>query len=91
METRILGDAFYSFSDFSAVGGVVRALFFDVEIFCVFADDDEVDGGGGCGDGFYGSDVGVEGEALAEGDDGGGVAFCCYGWGSVIPPISICA
>lgn len=39
-----LGDAFYGFCDFAgAVGGVESALFFYVEIFCVFADNDEVD------------------------------------------------
>ena len=39
-----LGDAFYCFSDFSgAIWGRVGALFFYVEVFCVFPDDDEVD------------------------------------------------
>lgn len=39
-----LRDTFYRFCDFAgAVGGVEGALFFYVEIFCVFANDDEVD------------------------------------------------
>ena len=33
------------------------------------------DGAGGGAGGFHGADVGVEAEAFAEGDDGGGVAF----------------
>lgn len=78
----VLGDAFDGFGDFGAVGGGVGAFFLDVEVFCVFADDDEVDGVGGGGGGFHGADVGVEVELFAEGDDGGGVAgYFCRGGG----------
>lgn len=34
-------------------------------------------------DSLAGSDVGVEGEFLAQGDDGGGVAFYFCRWGAV--------
>lgn len=76
-----LGDALDGFCDFAVWRGV-GLLFFDVEVFGVLADDDEVDwvreGRGGC-DGFDGADVGVEVEAFAEGDDGAAIAFggCC--------------
>jgi hypothetical protein len=90
-------DAFDGFGDLAVAAGVrVGFLFFDVEVFGVFADNDEVDGrlgGGGKGGGehaFAWSDVGVEGEAFAQCDDGRGVAGDFGGWGagecSVIQP-----
>ena len=76
---RGLRDAFYSLGDLGAVGGLVGALFLDVEVLRVLTNDDEVDGARGGESGLYGADIGVESEAFAEGDDGGGVAF--YGFG----------
>lgn len=78
-----LGDAFDRFGDFAgAIWGREGALFFYVEIFCVFADDDEVDWGFGGEGGLDGADVGVEVELFAEGDDGGGVACYFFGGGA---------
>lgn len=57
-----------------AIGGVEGSFFLDVEVLGVLAHDDEVDGGGGGGDGLHGADVGVEVEFLAQGDNGGGVS-----------------
>ena len=72
-----LRDSFDCFGDFAeAIWGSEGALFFYVEVFCVFADDDEVDRGFGGEGSFHGADVGVEVEFFTEGDDGGGVA--CY-------------
>ena len=66
-----LGDAFYCFGDFTrAIWGREGALFFYVEVFCVFADDDEVNRAFGGQGGFDGADVGVKVELFAEGDDG---------------------
>ena len=71
-----LGDAFDCFGDLAgAIWSGEGAFFFYVEVFCVFADDDEVDGGFGGEGSFDGADVGVEVEFFAEGDDGGGVAW----------------
>ena len=78
-----LGDAFYCFSDFAgAIWGGEGALFFYVEVFCVFADDDEVDWVLGGEGGLDGADVGVEVELFTEGDDGGGVAWYLFGGGA---------
>lgn len=77
-----LGDAFDCFGDLArAIWSGEGAFFFYVEVFCVFADDDEVDWGFGIEGRFNGADVGVEVEFFAEGDDGGGVAgdFFCGG------------
>ena len=72
-----LRDSFDCFGDFAgAIWGSEGAFFFYVEVFCVFADDDEVDWRFGGEGSFDGADVGVEVEFFAEGDDGGGVA--CY-------------
>ena len=60
-----------------------RGLLFYVEVFGVFADDDEVNGGGGGADSFYGADVGVEVEAFAELDDRGRVAGGRFCWGAI--------
>lgn len=79
-ERGTLGDALDGLGDL-AIGGVVRLLLLDVEVFCVLADDDEVDGVGEFGRGldrFHGPDVGVEVEAFAEAHDGRGIALC---WG----------
>lgn len=64
-----------------AVGGVVGLFLLDVEVLGVLADNDHVDWLGGGGDRLDGADVGVEGEALAQGDDGGGVALDGRGGG----------
>ena len=78
-----LGNALYCFGDFAgAIWGREGALFFYVEVFCVFADDDEVDRAFGGEGGFDGADVGVEIELFAEGDDGGGVACYFFGGGA---------
>lgn len=78
-----LGDAFYCFGDSSgAIWGREGALFLYVEVFCVFADDDEVDWSFGGEGSFDGADVGVEVELFAEGDDGGGVACYFFGGGA---------
>lgn len=78
-----LGDAFYCFGDFAgAIWGRVGALFFYVKVFCVFADDDEVDWAFGGEGGLDGADVGVEVELFAEGNDGGGVACNFFGGGA---------
>lgn len=72
---RALGDALDGLGDFAgAVGGVVGALFFDIEVLGVLADNDEVDGAFSRGCRFHGAHVGVEVEFLAERDDGGRVA-----------------
>lgn len=74
-EGSFFRDAFDGFGDLAGtVGSIIGFLLLDVEIFRVFAHDDEVDLFGGGGDGFHGADVGVEVELFAEGDDGGGVA-----------------
>ena len=55
------GDAFDRFCDFArAVGGVEAALFFYVEVFCIFADDNEVNWCLSRGCSLDGSDIGVE-------------------------------
>lgn len=71
----LLRDALDCLGDEGAVWGVVGALLLDVEVLCVLADDDHVDWVCGGHDGLDGADVCVEVEALAEGDDGGGVAL----------------
>jgi hypothetical protein len=67
------------------VGRGEGALFFDVQIFCVFSYDDEVDFPAAMrfhtADAFHGPHVGVEIELFAEGDDGRGVAFDFGGGG----------
>jgi hypothetical protein len=82
-------DAFDSFGDLAVAAGVRVGLFFlDVEVFGVFAYDDEVDGGlgrgleGGGEHALAGSDVGVQGEAFAQRHDGRGVAGHFGGWGA---------
>ena len=78
-----LGDAFDCFGDFAgAIWGWEGALFLYVEVFCVFADDDEVNWVFGGEGGFDGADVGVEVELFTEGDDGGGVACYFFGGGA---------
>lgn len=57
------------------------ALLLDVQVLCVFAHDDEVDFAAAIAHALHGADVGVEVELLAEGDDGGGVAFDFGGGG----------
>lgn len=76
-----LGDTLDCLCDEGSVWGSEGALVLDVEVLCVLADDDHVDWVGGRHDGLYGADVGVEVEALAEGDDGGGVALDGCGGG----------
>ena len=70
-------DAFDGFGDLAVAVGVRVGLFFlDVEVFGVFAHDDEVDGGlgggleGGGEHALAWSDVGVQGEAFAQRHDG---------------------
>ena len=84
-------DALDRFGDLPvAVGGIVGALFLDVEVFGVLADDDKVDGmwcggfEGGGQDGLAGTDIGVEGKAFAQRNDGGGVAGDFGSWGAVV-------
>lgn len=73
----MLGDALDGLGDL-AIGGIIRLLFLDIQIFGVLADDDEIDGvgeGGGGSHGLDGADVGVQVESLAESDNGRRVAF----------------
>lgn len=70
-----LGDTLDCLCDEGAVWGGEGALLLDVEVLGVLAHDDHVDWVLGGHDGLDGADVGVEVEALAEGDDGGGVAL----------------
>ena len=80
---RAFRDAFYGFCDFAgAVGGLEGTLFFDVEILCVFADDDEVDLRFRGGSRLDRPDIGVEIELFAESDDRGGVAGDFSSWGA---------
>ena len=77
------GDTFDCFGDLAgAIWGWEGALFFYVEVLCVFADDDEVNRVFGGEGGFDGADVGIEVELFAEGDDRGGVACYFFGWGA---------
>ena len=77
------GDAFYGFCNFAGtVGGVKSALFFYVEVFCVFADDNEVNWCLSRGRSPDGSDIGVEIKFFPQGDNGGGVAGNFGGWGA---------
>ena len=74
-----------------AVGAFDCLLLLHVQIFGVFADDDEIDGGTGCaaaGGGLDGANIGVEVETLAESDDGGGVASDFGAWGAVNSQLS---
>lgn len=80
---RVFRNALDGFGDAGAVGRGVGFLLLDVEVFGVLADDDEVYGAGSGACGFHGADVGVEVEAFAEGDDGGGVAFYFCGGGTM--------
>lgn len=73
-ERGLFGDALDGLGDL-ALGGVAGGLLLDVEILGVLADNDHVDGLGGGHDGLDGTDVGVEVEALSEGDNGRGVAL----------------
>lgn len=73
-ERGLFGDALDGLGDL-ALGGVARGLLLDVEILGVLADNDHVDGLGGGQDGLDGADVGIEVEALSEGDNGRGVAL----------------
>lgn len=73
-ERSLLRDALNGLGDL-ALGGLVGGLLLDVQILSVLADNDHIDGLGGCQDGLDGSDVGVEVELLAQGDDGARVAL----------------
>lgn len=70
----LFGDALDGLGDL-ALGGVAGGLLLDVEILGVLADNDHVDGLGGGQDGLDGTDVGIQVEALSEGDNGRGVAL----------------
>lgn len=73
-EGGLFGDALDGLGD-AAVGGVVRLLLLDVEVFGVLADNDHVNGLGVGEDRLDGANVGVEVEALAQGDNGRRVAL----------------
>jgi hypothetical protein len=76
VETGRLADALDGFGNLAAVGRGICLFFLDVQVLCVFTDDDEVDGPCGAADALYRSDIGVELQAFAERDDGRGVTLC---------------
>jgi hypothetical protein len=77
---RRLGDALDGLGNLGTVGRRVRLLLLDVQVLCVLTHNDQVDGRLGRRNALDGAHVGVQGEALAEGDDGRRVAFCRDGW-----------
>lgn len=73
-ERGLLGDALDGLGDL-ALGGVAGGLLLDVQILGVLAHDDHVNGLGGVHDGLDGAHIGVQVEALAQGDNGRRVAL----------------
>lgn len=73
-EAGLVRDALDGLGDL-ALGGVVRLLLLDVQILGVLPDDDHIDRLLVRADGLDRTDVGVEVELLAQGDDRGGVAL----------------
>lgn len=70
----LVGDALDSLGNL-AIGAVVGLLLLDVQILGVLTDDDHIDGLSGGQDSLDGTDVGVEIQLLAKGDNGRAVAL----------------
>lgn len=80
-EGGAVGDALDGLGNL-AIGAVKGPLVLDVEVLGVLADNDHVNGLDGRPDGLDGSDVGVQVELLAQGDNRGGVALDGLGGGA---------